>query len=291
MSKYGHVNLAWATRTSEYPFINFGDELSYYINRKIIESSIPIKHSNFNCWDDRICSIGTILNEFHNGRVYVWGSGFDIHNIHPRFMNTRLHIYATRGTYSAQYLQSLGKSYPIALGDPGILLNRYMVKNIEPQYELGIIPHCSNCIIEQNKIVGYATSCYREYDDSVKLISPKTIDNVENVLDVIVNCKRILSESIHGCIVADSLGIPNLFLQGMPVTKSLVRDTKYPQIEHRYQDYISIFPEKKFVFHHNKNDEFDIDMTIKQIDQHYVPVNLYEIGNRLLEAHPLLIND
>lgn len=96
INDYGVINLSWATRSRKFPFINFGDELSLFIHEKLFPN-IKFSHCFFDSNKTRISSIGTILHEFYNGKVLVWGTGMDGSLIHPNFDPKYLKVYAVRG--------------------------------------------------------------------------------------------------------------------------------------------------------------------------------------------------
>lgn len=170
---------------------NFGDVLTplllnHFINAKSIW--VPISEA-------KLISTGSILEHISpdwNG--YILGSG--------RLLETsRLHLHADtskiislRGPLSAR-----GISGNYSLGDPGILANE-LVGPQEKIYDLGILPHWKDIELVPKflRLIKPPAIC--------KVISPK--DNPIEVLKQIGACKRIVTSSLHGMIVADSFGIP-----------------------------------------------------------------------------------
>lgn len=290
LNTYGCVYLSWATKISSNPFINFGDELSYFITRHLISAHIPIKHAHFDSKYEKICSIGTILHNFTKGKTYVWGTGFDKCSTKARADLAPLDIFATRGEHTANHLHTLG--YPIVkvFGDPGLLINKYIVKPKTPKYKLGIIPHYSNANIVNNRIIDHTFPCFKSNDEAVSIISPKTLSDTMSVLDKILSCEFILSQSIHGCIVADAMGIPNLFYQHDENRKTICANDSY-NVEHRYADYITAFPSNKFIYRADRTKPLNFSEVINDISNYYIPIkNLENIQQNLLENHPLLKN-
>src|SRR5699024_1824265 len=72
------------------------------------------------------------------------------------------------------------------------------------------------------------TSRKRNFDvDGVRVIDLET-DSIEDTLDAITSCERIISTSLHGLILADAYGIPNAWL---------IAETGYGK-EHKFWDYL-----------------------------------------------------
>jgi pyruvyltransferase len=173
---------------------NFGDRLAplllqHFSDIKKIEWA-PVNEA-------KIISVGSVLEhlpENYNG--YVIGSGklFEKSKIK---INAK--ILALRGPLTA-------KSFPgnFALGDPGLLANELLTEYQEKQWDLGIIPHWRD-----DQLV-------RKFMDlippkfSLRVIYP-TLDPLQ-VIKEISACKRIVTSSLHGMIVADAIGgIPRRF--------------------------------------------------------------------------------
>lgn len=147
------------------------------------------------------------INDCLSPRLRVWGSGFlTVNPVVNPMRNRKLQICAVRGRLTRHALEEYGVvkgEERIACGDPGLFYSRLMGKIPEKKYSLGVVAHecdylTGQFICEQLKKYGYA----------VKFIYAGC-DDPHEVLCSIAKCERIISSSLHGCIVADSLGIPN----------------------------------------------------------------------------------
>jgi pyruvyltransferase len=103
--------------------------------------------------------------------------------------------------YNAEYLAVRGPltaaltgSHDVALGDAGLLANE-LVPQQHRKYNVGVIPHWSDKDMER-----------RFWGDGAVLID--VTDDPLLVVKKIASCKRIISSSLHGIIVADAYGIP-----------------------------------------------------------------------------------
>lgn len=100
-------------------------------------------------------------------------------------------ILALRGPLTAKGLKG-----DFVLADAGLLADE-LVSNQDKEHNLGIIPHWTDNVLE--------------YDPRFTKYNPKIIridkDPIE-VIKEISSCKKIVSSSLHGIILADAFGIP-----------------------------------------------------------------------------------
>jgi len=114
----------------------------------------------------------------------------------------------------------------IVTGDPGLLASRLVIEKPVKEYALGLIPHLSDL----NSVIFY--EIYKKYAPFCIIINVQ--DPPRKVLREMARCERIVSSSLHGLIVADSLNIPNLWVYNA---------YKWNKSESRfkYDDYYSVF--------------------------------------------------
>ena len=138
--------------------------------------------------------------------VAVWGTGFVRYkNQDTSFYRKNMTFAAVRGKLSkARVEKILGKKQDIPTGDAGILASYLMKESVEKKYAVGIIAH------------------YKEQDEPEfqKLVEvyPKSLfidvrQTPDAVIRQIASCECIISSSLHGLIIADSLGIPNIHIK------------------------------------------------------------------------------
>ena len=134
----------------------------------------------------------------------VWGSGFltDPMQIENTFLR-KLDVYALRGKRSKERLENITRVHlrDIALADPGILAAK-LIKKQEKRYCFGIIPHHTETYLPIFQEISKLQNC----------IVIDVHNDVLEILKQIAQCEMIVSSALHGLIVADSFGIPNIRL-------------------------------------------------------------------------------
>ena len=197
---------------------NMGDLLNELVVSKVFD--VQVERRSF--LDGELSAIGShlgmytyhggplmraqqLINGFRFPKVYIWGTGFIKYGEEKgHFFKRDMDFLAVRGELTRQRVEEMtGKSLDIPTADAGILAPMLMEKMPEKRYELGIIPHL--CDLNDPQVQELLES----YEGSV-MINVK--DEPLAVLDQIAQCKRILSSSLHGLIVADSLAVPNRHL-------------------------------------------------------------------------------
>jgi len=164
--------------------------------------------------------------------VHVWGTGFLYEKIPacPIVIRT-LNLHAVRGKYTLDILKRTGLfsgKTSIAYGDPGLFYSALLPEIPKKEYDLGVVPH------EVDRYAGeFVVEVLSAHGMKVKYID--VYDNPLKVVSEIAACDCILSSSLHGLIVADSLGIPNrqMMLSYFGYTKD--------QYLFKYRDYYSAY--------------------------------------------------
>jgi hypothetical protein len=180
---------------------NFGDRLVPHLLRRF--AHLDVLHGEVAKSADRapvaqIVSLGSVLEHiplFWSG--VVAGAG-RLHEDSPaRFSSVpswRPTILGLRGPLTAK-----GIPGDYALGDPGLLAPELVTVETK-KHHLGIVPHWSDDELARRPE-------FLKYDPVV--IDPRG-DPLE-VVRAIGECRKIVSSSLHGIIVADAFGIPRRF--------------------------------------------------------------------------------
>lgn len=168
---------------------NFGDALAPLLIKRFVDKDsewTPAKNAS-------LISIGSILEHIPSAwNGYILGSG----KLRPesKIDLSAATILALRGPLSAR-----GVKGSFAVGDPGLLAPD-LVGYQEKKYDLGIFPHWKD-----HDLVPRFQKIIRP-PHSVIVIKPA--EDPLTTLRQIGSCRRIVTSSLHGMIVADAFGIP-----------------------------------------------------------------------------------
>ncbi len=174
-----------------FPKANFGDAMSPDLMRHVLGlKPLPVR-SHFPA---KLLGTGSIVQRSQPGDV-IWGSGLLYPVDIPVEGRTFLAVRGPR-TWSC-----ISGDVPEVYGDPAMLLPRiYRPKRSLRTYELGVVAHYRD------------KDVLRTNDPSVLNIDVETYD-WRAVVDDICRCDVIVSSSLHGIIVAESYGVPAVWVQ------------------------------------------------------------------------------
>lgn len=182
---------------------NFGDVLNPYIYNSLLPAT----------FDDDVKSIfigiGTLLEvgmgeklnipieflergEPKSNNIIVFGGGAGYSK--PPAMDARWKIYSVRGPLSANLLK-LDAKYAVV--DPAILVRRIYKNEGGKVYKYSLMPHHSSASPMLRKICNQA---------GINYIDP--LDAIDVILKEISSTELLLTEALHGSIVADALRTP-----------------------------------------------------------------------------------
>ena len=174
--------------------INFGDLLTPVILRKFGVIPIPA------LVDFTSVCVGSLLEEIDSKyKGYIIGSGL-IYEKRKSFDNAI--ILAVRGKLTQELI---GAPNNIVLGDPGLLVSYLIKKSPKKRFEVGLVPHYVD------KLDKRLFRIIDRFPGQVKIIDVQR--GPLSVLREIDQCRYILSSSLHGLVSADSLGIPNAWIE------------------------------------------------------------------------------
>lgn len=181
---------------------NYGDILSAQIvswvsGKEVSFYNAPHKRKS---WFKKpyLMAIGSIMS-YTQPKAMVWGSGI----ISRKDQFSKARFCAVRGPLSRKRILALGYSCPEVYGDPAILLPDYYQPAIEKKYEYGFIPH----YVDQDIV----SEWYGKEKETTVLNLIR--DDVFYTTDRILECKKVISSSLHGVIVAQTYGIPAIWVQ------------------------------------------------------------------------------
>jgi len=207
--------------------MNVGDMYGKFLVESLLNTEI-IHHTtipkNMLSTDNVFQIAGSTISDSNKNTV-ILGTGIILNTV---MIESFKDCYLVRGKFTLNKLKSNHPTYDfskVKLGDPGLTLSYFINTNIEKKYDYGIMLHYA----DMQFLKTYFTD---ECLNKVKIID---VDNA-NVIDVanqMLQCKKIISSSLHGIIFSHSLGIPVSWIR--------LEKTKLTPDDIKFYDYLSIY--------------------------------------------------
>lgn len=171
---------------------NFGDLLGPLIVKLLLaQRGIPNRARERKT---RVLTVGSILH-FAKSGDHVWGSGRNGNIPDSQHSFEQLDVRAVRGPLTREFLIDRGVPAPRIFGDPALLLPQLHPMMTtwaqEKETDISVVPNLHD-IKAFRKVPGF--------------VSPTA--PLELVLERIARSRFVVGSSLHGIIVAESLGIP-----------------------------------------------------------------------------------
>lgn len=178
---------------------NWGDDINYWFLKELIESPIRLYNESplaFRFHSDNYLVIGSTINLLLKPNSIIWGAGCISDKIALSCIPKK--VLAVRGPLTSAYLNKNGIECPNIFGDPALLLRNYYHPKVNKKFKLGLIHHVNDISFKLN---GASLISMSEYSDWL------------DVIDRINECEFIASSSLHGLIISEAYGIPNVWTQ------------------------------------------------------------------------------
>ncbi|MDA7429597.1 polysaccharide pyruvyl transferase family protein [Primorskyibacter aestuariivivens] len=166
-------------------------------------------------------TVGSTLRRADQNTI-VWGSGLIRPDVAP--MAPPKHILGVRGHLTRQRLIDLGLGTYRVIGDPGLLMPAFFRPDVVVSYDFGLIPHYTD---EDDPI------CQDVLERGGLVISPRL--PLERYLRQLLQCKCILTSSLHGLVFAHAYGRPAIWM---------TLSDKVIGAGFKFRDYASYFGER-----------------------------------------------
>lgn len=252
--------------------MNFGDELTKDVIERIFHKKTEV-HNHIDTRFDML-GVGSLIHFFNDivdYKTYVWGSG--LIDDKTKEMNPNFIFKAVRGKTTRAMLPKKYREIPV--GDPGLLCNLMYTNKVEQTDKIGVIPHF------RDEYSYYLNDIIKQYPEIFKIIPVG--QPPEKVADEIKSCRLVLSSSLHGLIVADSFGVPNMHLV---LSDNLLSPNHLRGGEYKFRDYFSGIGREYDNFNPREQDLLDVEQYERIINE-YKPVrNLDQIQQRLIKTFP-----
>lgn len=152
----------------------------------------------------QLLSIGSVLHFAESGSV-VWGTGRNGKVPASLHRTWHLDVRAVRGPRTREFLTGEGVRVPEVFGDPGLLLGQFYTREQlgsgRPPRPLTVVPNLNDMGSGTGPHQGPAGRAFQD-----ALLAPT--QPLWDCLGTIAASDLVVGSSLHGIVVAESLGIP-----------------------------------------------------------------------------------
>lgn len=184
-----------------------GDNVGDYLSKVVFRWCLNQFHlRQFNFATKRICVIGSVLSFIGGGKTTVWGTGLMSSESVSALLNplkkVKLDIRAVRGPKTRAVLLKNGIACPEIYGDPAILMPLIYHPIVDKIIgKILIIPH---------------NSLLHKYSKNYSNVVDTYTSDYKWFIREILSSEKVISSSLHGLILAESYGVPAVFLNDYP---------------------------------------------------------------------------
>lgn len=204
---------------------NIGDDVNLILFKQLTGKTIMNLDEFFHKSSlVNIMGIGSIIDWKTNQNAIVWGSGVLLSDTKINSDRKPIKVLSVRGKLTQEYLLNQDIYCPNIYGDPALLLPLLYKPQISSSNKIGIIPHYVDLF--DSRLHDFISQ-----NENVILIDIRNYKNWTDIIDLICSCKCIISSSLHGLILSDAYGIPNIWVKFSDKIKGN---------DFKYYDYFSI---------------------------------------------------
>jgi pyruvyltransferase len=179
------IPMFWFSKVS-----NLGDALSSVIVAQVSHGTPVLVSARCR---GKLHAVGSTLSRLAPGDS-VWGAGAI--RDEPFVPPPGVTFHAVRGPLTRCLVKA---DVPEVYGDPAMLLPRFYRPSVEKRFEVGMVPHHKDL------------NAARIADPAITTIDVRSDWRV--VVDRMLECRVILSSSLHGLIVAEAYGLPAIWVK------------------------------------------------------------------------------
>ena len=185
---------------------NWGDDINVYMFEyisNITVLAVPIGNT-FLKNIDHFLMIGSIISFYNLDNATIFGTG--IIDEHQCLKGNPKCVISVRGPKTRQKLLVSGIDCPQQYGDPVLLLPLFYKPEHKKSKKICIIPNMGTSYEEVEKSIKWL-------DEEYIILDMTRYNKWTDIIDVIVSSEYVISESLHGLIVAETYGIPNVWVE------------------------------------------------------------------------------
>lgn len=172
---------------------NFGDLIGPLLVEEL-KQELQLQDKREKGSAKRLLTVGSILHFAQQGDV-IWGTGVNGKITETSYNFTELDVRAVRGPLTREFLLKRSIACPEVYGDPGLVLVRFLPEvtdlSEKPGNGIAIIPNFND---------------FDDFRNRDGVINPRL--PLFDVVESIAKSEFVIASSLHGIVIAESLGIP-----------------------------------------------------------------------------------
>lgn len=237
------VNALFETKFGFVQHFNLGDDLNWFLTKRLQKKKVSLFGSSvvgrYFKKKENFLIIGSTITWLTNEKTVIWGAGVIDGNLPLNAKPKK--VCAVRGPLSRKYLLEKGVDCPEIYGDPALLMKYFYKSHAEKKYKLGIIPHYVD--FESGKFDSLKNNA------DVLFIKMQNYKSVQDVIDQISSCERILSSSLHGLILSETYNVPNMWMK----VSDKITGGSFKYLD--YYESIGLYNMKPYLFNGTESEE------------------------------------
>lgn len=241
---------------------NFGDAINPYLFGKVTGRTVV--RCEKPSYKEHVIGVGSIANWANRFSIII-GAGLADKN--DKICNLS-RISLLRGPISADIARTCGNKSNFFVGDPVLALPKISSFKRNKNCDIGIIPH----YVDYDK----TKALMENTNSSIRLIDIRL--PLKEFMHEVLSCRNIISSSLHGMIVSDAYGIPNIKVK---IGDSVLGDGT------KFEDYfLSVGrPEKEYTI------EEILGLNHSQMLGLFEPVKIKDLTDNILKSFSVLSNN
>ncbi|WP_156786415.1 polysaccharide pyruvyl transferase family protein [Microterricola viridarii] len=171
---------------------NFGDLLGPVIVKEMLKRAGVAQQKTGA--SHRLLAVGSILHLANEGDS-IWGAGVNGKKLTSEYSFDKLDVRAVRGPLTQRILEDSGIAVPSVFGDPGLLVGQLWSRNelaaTHGQCRFSVVPNFHD---------------FHLSSQDAQTVDPR--GQLWDVIGKIAASDLVVGSSLHGIVIAESLGIP-----------------------------------------------------------------------------------
>lgn len=186
---------------------NWGDDINEFFFEHVTGMRFQlIPFSQMHSQREHYLLIGSILGFYNLDNTIIYGTG--VLDPQKPLIGHPNRVLSVRGPLTRELLLKNRINCPEIYGDPALLMPLFYNGTKKPEYTYGII---LNMGTDEKTIMPLLNTMQELY--RCKIINMTIYNKWTDIIDDILSCEMVISESLHGLIVSETYAIPSVWVE------------------------------------------------------------------------------